>query len=58
MCKNNVEQARKNNDQTVGNGLNAGILFLMTTPYLLVGTLGVMWYRRYRRKQQMEKLHG
>jgi hypothetical protein len=32
----------------VGNGINKGILFLLSTPYILVGAAGFAWYR-YRK---------
>jgi hypothetical protein len=50
MCKSNVESAQREEQKAVGKGLNVGILFLMTTPYLLVGTLAFVWMRRRRSK--------
>ncbi|MCC6754430.1 MAG: hypothetical protein IT266_10665 [Saprospiraceae bacterium] len=31
---------------TAGKGLNAGILYLLAIPYLLVGVLAFLWKRR------------
>jgi len=33
-----------------GKGLNKGILFLLSSPYLLVGTIGFIWWRKNRKK--------
>jgi len=37
MCKAAAEGDMKNNPNSVANGLNKGILFLMALPYLIVG---------------------
>ena len=50
MCKANVEAAQRRGEK-VGLGLNTGILFLLSMPYLVVGTLGVVWYIYNRKKQ-------
>jgi len=34
---------------TEGKGLNAGILYMLSMPYLLVATLGYIWYRNRRK---------
>jgi hypothetical protein len=31
---------------TEGKGLNAGILYLLAMPYLMVGVLAVVWFRK------------
>lgn len=51
MCKQNVEAATRNPDakKVVGSGLNEGILFLLSFPYLTAAVVGVLWYR-HRRK--------
>jgi hypothetical protein len=43
MCKATIE-----NNKDAGNyaeGLNKGILYLMTIPYLIFGVIGYLWYR-------------
>lgn len=50
MCKSSVESSLENPDATVGRGLNNGILYLLAAPYLLVGAVGFMWYKKYRKK--------
>lgn len=32
-----------------GKGLNKGILFLLSLPYLLVGTIGYVWWKNNRK---------
>ncbi|MBK6565540.1 MAG: hypothetical protein IPL63_03720 [Saprospiraceae bacterium] len=44
MCKMSAESNLKDGG-TMGKGLNMGILFLLSLPYLIVGTLGYLWYR-------------
>jgi hypothetical protein len=52
MCKTALKSSRtKDKRPTVGNGINKGILFLLATPYLLVGAAGFAWYR-YRKNQK------
>ncbi len=46
MCKSQVEAARQERDDYDVTGLNRGIVYMMTVPYLLMGTVGYVWYRR------------
>lgn len=50
MCTLNAENSVKNGN-TQGMGLNDGILFLLVMPYLAVGIVGFVWYKKFRRKQ-------
>lgn len=45
MCKAVVESNMKNDANTVGAGLNSGILYLMAFPYMLLLVGGLIWYR-------------
>jgi hypothetical protein len=49
MCRSAVESAMQNDGNTVGVGLNKGILYLLASPYLIVAFVGGMWYRKNRR---------
>ena len=51
MCKISAESNLKNGGKA-GRGLNAGILYMFVTPYLLIGGLGFVWWRYNRRKQE------
>lgn len=44
MCKISAESNLRDGG-TAGKGLNAGILYMFALPYLLVGSLGYLWYR-------------
>jgi len=44
MCKISAESNLKDGG-TAGKGLNAGILFMLSMPYLLVGTLAYVWFK-------------
>lgn len=49
MCSINAEQGVKNgNTQTAG--LNTGVLYLLSIPYLMAIVVGVLWYKKYRKK--------
>ncbi|MBD1397814.1 hypothetical protein H9Q13_11620 [Pontibacter sp. JH31] len=54
MCRatveSNVGTGSKEPESQVGAGLNTGILYLMLIPYILVGTVGFLWYRSSRKK--------
>ncbi|MBM3921092.1 MAG: hypothetical protein FJ347_07705 [Sphingomonadales bacterium] len=52
MCKTALKSNQTNKKgATVGNGINKGILFLLATPYLLVGAAGFAWYN-YRKNRR------
>ncbi len=47
MCSINAEQGAENgNSQT--KGINAGVLSLLAAPFLLMGGIGILWYRKYK----------
>ncbi|MCC9166132.1 hypothetical protein [Pontibacter harenae] len=54
MCRatveSNVGTGSPEPESEVGSGLNTGILYLMAIPYLLVGTVGFLWYKSNKRK--------
>lgn len=52
MCKTQVESARDEDGSYNTSGLNRGILYLMTVPYLLMGTVGYFWYRHTHQKSK------
>ena len=53
MCRMSAESNLKNGG-TAGKGLNTGILYMLATPYLLVGFFGYMWYRNRRKEEDVE----
>ncbi len=52
MCKIGAESNLKNGG-TAGNGLNTGILYMLAMPYLLVATLGILWYRNRKKESEI-----
>ncbi len=61
MCSINAEQGVKNGN-TVSAGLNVGVLYLLAVPYLMAMIVGVVWYKKYRKKNvqlnmKQEKIH-
>lgn len=49
MCRRNVESNKDSRNNKVGTGLNKGILYLMSVPYV-IGAIGLaVWMKR--RKQ-------
>jgi len=57
MCSTVVESNSKSGAGTT-KGLNNGILFLLAAPYLAVGIVGFIWYKKYRRKNVDLKIHS
>jgi hypothetical protein len=61
QCSAVVESNSASGDNKTG-GLNNGILYLLAMPYIAVAIVGVIWYKKYRRKNvaismRDEKLH-
>ncbi len=54
MCTVVAEEAMKNGSSQ-GAGINKGVLFLFSMPYLIVGTLGFVWWRK-RAQARKEKV--
>jgi cbb3-type cytochrome oxidase subunit 3 len=47
MCKMAAESDMKAGG-TVGRGLNSGILYMLSAPYLLVGGIAFLWWKNRR----------
>lgn len=45
MCRTQVESNINGEGKVVGRGLNDGILYLMSIPYLVLGGFGYMIYK-------------
>ena len=52
MCRMSAEKNLKDGG-TAGKGLNKGILYMLATPYLLIGTIGYLWYRNRRKEDEI-----
>ena len=53
MCRMSLESNLKNGG-TQGKGINAGILYLLVTPYLIVGGIAFVWYRNRKQRLDMD----
>ena len=54
MCKAAVESSMKDKKNTKGKGLNKGILYLLTMPYLIAGATGAGFYYRYKKNKKQK----
>jgi high-affinity nickel permease len=65
MCRATVGSNLSEGRGVIGTGINFGILYLLSTPYLLVAGLIYMWYRtgkkelkeRLALKQRMDEIY-
>ncbi len=55
MCRMSAESNLKNGG-TEGQGLNNGILYMLATPYLIVGVIGFVWWRNRQREEEEEQI--
>lgn len=53
MCRMSAESNLKDGGQA-GKGLNNGILYLLATPYLMIGGIAYFWYRNRRKEEEDE----
>ena len=54
MCKAALTSNRDHlhkNEKPFGNGINKGILFLLSAPYILIGTAGFVYYKTQKKKK-------
>ena len=52
MCRMSAETNLANGGSE-GKGLNQGILYLLATPYIIVGIGGFIWYRNRRKEDEL-----
>ena len=50
MCRGTVESTVSNGRSVVASQLNIGILYLFVIPYLLIASIGYLWYRNSKRE--------
>ena len=58
MCKATVTNNAKTGASKIGAGLNGGILYLMSFPYLIFAIIGYFWYRNSRKNGKRAKASG
>jgi hypothetical protein len=52
MCRATVENNVSSGESRVGAGLNSGILYLMSMPYLIFVVIGYFWYKNSRKSHE------
>lgn len=50
MCRGTVESTVSNGRSVVASQLNLGIVYLLMIPYLIVASIGYLWYRNSTRE--------
>lgn len=45
MCRSTLENNYSNGDPGIAAGINIGILYLLSMPYLAVIIIGYLWYK-------------
>lgn len=50
MCRGTVESTVSNGRSVVASNLNFGILYLLLAPYLIVASIGYLWYRNSKQE--------
>lgn len=46
MCRRVAESNMEEAGEVRGKGLNTGILYLMSVPYVMAGVVGFVWWRK------------
>lgn len=52
MCRAAAETNLANGG-TEGKGLNKGILYMLSLPYILIGTLGYLWWKNKKEESKI-----
>lgn len=51
MCKGAINEKVTTSESNLGDGLNKGILYLMSFPYIIFGAIAFFWYRASNSKK-------
>jgi len=54
MCRMSLESNLENGG-TAGNTINMGILYMLVVPYILVFSIGYIWYKRNRKEEDFTR---
>ena len=55
MCRTTIESSISNGRSNIATGLNVGILYLLSAPYLLVAAIAYLWFKQSK-KEHAQKL--
>lgn len=53
MCRMTAESNMQHGGGSEGRGLNNGILYMLLTPYILIGGLGYWWWRNRKKEKEV-----
>ncbi|HEY3405626.1 MAG TPA: hypothetical protein VGK59_19720 [Ohtaekwangia sp.] len=58
MCRSTLENNFSNGNPSIAAGINTGILYLLSMPYLAVMIIGYLWYKssKHDRKKLYDRL--
>ncbi len=56
MCRATVENNVSNGETTLASNLNLGILYLFVTPYLVIGVIAFLWYKKSKANAKKVRL--
>lgn len=49
MCRSTLENNYSNGNPGIASGINTGILYLLSMPYLAIVILGYLWFKHSRK---------
>lgn len=52
MCRTTIESTISNGRSNIATGLNTGILYLLSAPYLAVAAVAFLWFRQSKKVQE------
>ena len=54
MCRSTIDENNySNGDPGIAAGINTGILYLLSMPYLAIIVIGYLWYKSHKDKQKL-----
>jgi hypothetical protein len=58
MCRGSLESSVSQGSTNLAAGINKGILYLLSMPYLIMATIAYLWYRSSKANQaKMQKIY-
>ncbi|MGC3947653.1 MAG: hypothetical protein QM762_24645 [Chryseolinea sp.] len=55
MCRSTLENNYSSGNPGIGAGINTGILYLLSMPYLAAMIIGYLWYKHSRNAQKLSQ---
>lgn len=55
MCRSTLENNYSNGNPGIAAGINGGILYLLSMPYLAVIVIGYLWYKSSKNAQELRR---